>query len=57
MEPTGADTEIHAQVDSADVVAVFRERQKLRPGDVISLSPAPEFTHLFDEGSGKAMRQ
>jgi multiple sugar transport system ATP-binding protein len=57
VEPTGADTEVHARIDSVDVVAVFRERQSLHPGDTVSLAPEPAFTHLFDEGSGKAMRQ
>jgi multiple sugar transport system ATP-binding protein len=57
VEPTGADTEVHARIDSVDVVAVFRERQNLHPGDTVFLAPDPAFTHLFDEGSGKAMRQ
>jgi multiple sugar transport system ATP-binding protein len=57
VEPTGADTEVHARIDSVDVVAVFRERQNLHPGDTVFLAPDLAFTHLFDEGSGKAMRQ
>jgi multiple sugar transport system ATP-binding protein len=57
VEPTGADTQVFAKFNGADVTAVFRERHDFRPGETIRLVPDHERTHLFDAQSGKSLRQ
>jgi multiple sugar transport system ATP-binding protein len=52
VEPTGADTHVLVRVGATELVAVFRERHLLRPGDRIHLSPDVPRTHLFDAASG-----
>ena len=52
VEPTGADTHVIARVGAHDVVAAFRERHALKPGDAIGLTPAVERVHLFDRATG-----
>jgi multiple sugar transport system ATP-binding protein len=57
VEPTGANTEVHTRVGAADLIAVFRERHELKPGDTVHLSPDTGRAHLFDAESGKVLRQ
>jgi multiple sugar transport system ATP-binding protein len=52
VEPTGADTHVLVRVGGVEVVAVFRERHALRPGERIHLSPDVPKTHLFDAAAG-----
>ncbi len=39
VEPTGSETQIVARVGEQDIIAVFRERQTVRPGENIRLKP------------------
>jgi len=56
VEPTGADTQVFAKFNGAEVTAVFRERHDFRSGETIRLVPDHERTHLFDAESGKSLR-
>jgi len=56
VEPTGADTQVFAKFNGAEVTAVFRERHDFKPGETIRLVPDHERTHLFDAQSGKSLR-
>ena len=59
IEPTGSETQIVAklgnqennQKNGQDIIAVFRERHQLKPGDKIRLKPEPRLVHLFDEAT------
>ena len=53
VEPTGSELQVVAKLGGADVIAVFRERHKLKPGDPIRLKPDPRLVHLFEEPSGR----
>jgi multiple sugar transport system ATP-binding protein len=53
VEPTGSETQIVARIGNQEVIAVFRERQSVKPGDKISLRPRAEAAHLFAKDSGK----
>jgi multiple sugar transport system ATP-binding protein len=55
VEPTGSEIQVFARLGATEVVAVFRERQHLKPGDKIRLKPDPKLVHLFDEGSGQRL--
>jgi multiple sugar transport system ATP-binding protein len=52
VEPTGADTQIVTRVPGGQLLAVFRERHDLRPGQAIRLAPDPLKTHFFDAETG-----
>jgi multiple sugar transport system ATP-binding protein len=53
IEPTGAELQVVAKMAGSEVIAVFRERHRLRPGDRIRLKPDPAMVHLFDEPTGQ----
>jgi multiple sugar transport system ATP-binding protein len=55
VEPTGSEIQVFARLGTTEVVAVFRERQHLKPGDKIRLKPNPKLVHLFEEGSGQRL--
>jgi multiple sugar transport system ATP-binding protein len=55
VEPTGSETQIVARVGGQDVIAVFRDRQAVSPGEKIHLAPRPTAAHLFDKDSGKRL--
>jgi multiple sugar transport system ATP-binding protein len=55
VEPTGSEIQVFAKLGGADVVAAFRERHPLKPGDRIRLKPDPRLVHLFDETSGQRL--
>jgi multiple sugar transport system ATP-binding protein len=55
VEPTGADTFVYGDVGGSKLCAVFSERHEFRNGEVVSLIPRPESTHVFDAASGKRM--
>jgi multiple sugar transport system ATP-binding protein len=52
VEPTGADTQVLSRAGKTPVVAVFRERYPLTPGQALHLRPDAARAHLFDAGSG-----
>ena len=55
IEPTGSEIMVAAKLGDDDVLAVFRERHKFKPGDKIRLKPNPELAHLFDASTGKRL--
>ena len=52
VEPTGSETHVVSKTLDAEIVSVFRERHRLKPGDTIHLSAPPDRVHLFDPQSG-----
>ena len=52
VEPTGSETHLVAEAGDQELVAVSRDRLRLRPGDRVRLSPEKERMHLFDAGTG-----
>jgi multiple sugar transport system ATP-binding protein len=55
IEPTGSHTEVVARLAGQEIVAVFRERHELKPGQRIKLRPRPDSVHLFDQKNGKRL--
>src|SRR5712691_6844692 len=55
IEPTGSEIQVVAKLGGEDIIAVFRERHQLKPGDRIRLRPDPKLVHLFDEPTGKRL--
>ena len=55
VEPTGSELQVVARLGGEDVIAVFRERHKFKPGDKIRLKPNPQLIHFFDETTGKRL--
>jgi multiple sugar transport system ATP-binding protein len=55
VEPTGSETQLVAKLAGHEIVALFRERQDLRPGQKIKLRPRADAIHLFDGPSGKRL--
>jgi multiple sugar transport system ATP-binding protein len=52
VEPTGSETHVVVRIAGRDMVAVFRERVSIRPGDAITLAPEAGAAHIFDKASG-----
>jgi len=53
VEPTGSETQVALRLDGRhEVLAAFRERVDLRPGDALQLLPVAAQAHLFDAASG-----
>ena len=48
VEPTGSETQIVARIGGQALVAVFRERLAIRPGDTLRVTVDPALVHLFD---------
>ncbi|SMF83596.1 carbohydrate ABC transporter ATP-binding protein, CUT1 family [Tistlia consotensis] len=55
VEPTGSEIQVFTKLGGADVMAVFRERHRFRPGDRIRVAPLPGQIHLFDAESGRRL--
>ena len=56
LEPTGMDTFVACRHEGTELSAVFRERHDFAPGTTIHLRPDLQRAHLFDAGSGVALR-
>jgi multiple sugar transport system ATP-binding protein len=52
VEPTGADTQVLLRLGDVQLVAVFRERHALAPGQRLNLRADTPKTHLFDAATG-----
>ena len=48
VEPTGADTLVVCKLNGVEVLASFKERHQLVPGQTIHLAPRRDAVHLFD---------
>jgi len=55
VEPTGSETQIVARIGSQELIAVFRDRHHVAPGDKIHLRPRAEVAHLFDKDTGRRL--
>ncbi|MEQ9041817.1 MAG: sn-glycerol-3-phosphate ABC transporter ATP-binding protein UgpC [Silicimonas sp.] len=55
VEPTGSETHVLSRADNGEIVAVFRERHALIPGQPIFLSPNRDRVHLFDADNGERL--
>ncbi len=53
VEPTGSETLVFAQFGKSEMVALFRERHEVRPGDTLHLMPRLDQVHLFDAETGR----
>ncbi len=52
VEPTGPETLVSLRFGESEIVAVFRERHELTPGQTVHLRPRMDQAHLFDSDSG-----
>jgi multiple sugar transport system ATP-binding protein len=52
VEPTGAETMVYFRAEASEVVAIFRDRHPLAPGQPVHLRPRADKAHLFDPTSG-----
>jgi multiple sugar transport system ATP-binding protein len=53
VEPTGSETQIVARLGTQDIIAVFRDRHDVNPGEKIHLRPRATSAHLFDKDNGR----
>jgi multiple sugar transport system ATP-binding protein len=56
VEPTGADTHVVVRAAEQELLAVFRERHPLQPGQRITLSADVTSAHLFEASDGRRIR-
>jgi multiple sugar transport system ATP-binding protein len=56
VEPTGSETQVVARMGGQEVIAVFRERQLIKPGDRIPLRPRAAAAHLFAQDTGNRIK-
>jgi multiple sugar transport system ATP-binding protein len=55
VEPSGSETQIVARIGTQDIIAVFRDRRVVHPGDKVHLRPRASAAHLFDKDTGKRL--
>jgi multiple sugar transport system ATP-binding protein len=55
VEPTGAEIQVVARIGTQTIIAVFRERHMVSPGEKIHLRPRPDLAHLFDKDTGQRL--
>jgi multiple sugar transport system ATP-binding protein len=55
VEPTGSETHLSASLDGKEIICVFRERFRGRPGDTVPLSLRTGPLHFFDARTGLAI--
>ncbi|OYU87027.1 MAG: sugar ABC transporter ATP-binding protein [Bradyrhizobiaceae bacterium PARB1] len=53
VEPMGSETQVMARIGNQDIIAIFRDRRPVAPGDKIHLRPRANSAHLFDKETGK----
>lgn len=53
VEPMGSETQVITKVGGQQIVAIFRERHNLAPGQKIKLRARSEAAHLFDKQTGQ----
>jgi multiple sugar transport system ATP-binding protein len=51
VEPTGSETQLLAKMGGGYVVAIYRDRLSLKPGQPIKLRPNTNAVHLFDKAT------
>ncbi len=55
VEPTGSETQVVARIGTQDIIAVFRDRHEVSPGEKIHLLPRASAAHLFDKDTGQRL--
>jgi multiple sugar transport system ATP-binding protein len=55
VEPTGSETQLVAKLGGQEILAVFRERHRFKPGERVRLKPDVRLVHLFDQATGKRL--
>ena len=55
IEPTGADTLVHAEIAGEPITGMFRERVQLAGGQALSLFTEASNLHVFDVGTGHSL--
>jgi multiple sugar transport system ATP-binding protein len=55
VEPTGSETQVVTRFEGHEIIAIFRERQTIRPGDRIPLRPRADLAHLFAKDTGQRL--
>jgi len=55
LEPTGAETQVHAKLGSQPLVADFRDRVDVKPGEILRIAPEIASIHLFDKDTGQTL--
>jgi len=55
IEPTGTETLINLKVAGQSILAAFRERVDVTPGQTLELGIDPSRIHLFDKSSGNRL--
>jgi multiple sugar transport system ATP-binding protein len=56
VEPTGAELQVVSRIGTQGVMAIFRERHRFCPRDVIRLRFDPAHVHLFDATTGERLQ-
>ncbi len=56
MEPTGADTQVLCRIGHSDIIVVSHDRIAAHAGDEITLQPDLGHAHIFDEETGRSLR-
>jgi multiple sugar transport system ATP-binding protein len=52
VEPTGAEMLVYLKFGETPIVAIFRERYELSPGQMVHLRPVAGKEHVFDASTG-----
>ncbi|OWK21479.1 hypothetical protein AJ88_23930 [Mesorhizobium amorphae CCBAU 01583] len=55
VEPMGAETQVTFNAQGTEFVAVFRERIRAAPGEIIHISFDPDRIYLFDRQTGQRL--
>jgi multiple sugar transport system ATP-binding protein len=55
VEPTGSETQVNVRYGQQELVCLFRDRIRSRPGETIRVSPLAQHTHLFDTETGQRL--
>jgi multiple sugar transport system ATP-binding protein len=52
IEPTGSETQVVMDVGGTNLTCLFRERIRVRPGDILKIAFDPRLIHLFADDNG-----
>ena len=55
IENMGAEGQVIAEVDGAEMSFVTNEFRRLAPGDAVSFALSPDHLHIFDRASGRSL--
>ncbi len=55
VEPTGAETMVYLKFAGTPIVAIFRDRHDLSPGQMVHLRARADRAHLFDPETGQSL--